>query len=129
PGIVTAHILIDGKIHTIKIKVPRQVFLNLKSKELPDIEIDGCDVEQVNYTLPNGHPSSHLFKLTVPEDVYFNEAEKFSLLFNHPSVEGVYEKQVPLNIRAVLQLGNLCTIDEEQQGVLGKGLETGFDLN
>ncbi|KAJ6441015.1 DNA polymerase epsilon catalytic subunit A [Purpureocillium lavendulum] len=128
PGIVTAHILIDGKIHTIKIKVPRQVFLNLKSKELPDVEIDGCEVEQVNYTLPNGHPSSHLFKLTVPEDVYFNEAEKFSLLFNHPSVEGVYEKQVPLNIRAVLQLGNLCTIDEEQQGVLGKGLETGFDL-
>ena len=69
-----------------------------------------------------------MFKLTVPEDVYFHEAEKFTLLFNHPSVEGVYEKQVPLNIRAVLQLGNLCTIDEQQQGVLGKGLETGFDL-
>ncbi|KYK54847.1 DNA polymerase epsilon [Drechmeria coniospora] len=129
PGVVTAHILIDSKIHAIKIKVPRQVFLNLKSDELPDVDIDGCEVEQVNYTLPNGHPSSHLFKLTVPEDVYFHEADKFSLLFNHASVEGVYEKQVPLNVRAVLQLGNLCTIDEQQQGVLGKGLEAGFDLS
>jgi DNA polymerase epsilon subunit 1 len=129
PGIVAAYVLIDAKIHTLKIKVPRQVFLNLKGDELPDVSIDGCEVEQVNYTLPNGHPSSHLFKLTVPEDVYFDESEKFSILFNHPSVEGVYEKQVPLNMRAVLRLGNICTIDEEQHAVLGNGLEHGFDLS
>ncbi|OAA65284.1 DNA polymerase catalytic subunit a [Niveomyces insectorum RCEF 264] len=128
PGIVAAYVLIDARIHHLKIKVPRQVFLNLKSKELPDIEIEGCEVEQVNHTLPNGHSSVHLFKLTVPEDVYFAEAEKFALLFNHPSVEGVYERQLPLNVRALLQLGNLCTIDETQQGVLGKGLDQGFDL-
>lgn len=128
PGLVMAYVLIDHKIHTVKIKVPRQVFLNLKSKDLPEIEIEGCDVEQVNHTLPNGHSSVHLFKLTVPEDIYFAEAEKFSLLFNHPSVEGVYEKQVPLNVRAVLRLGNLCTIDESKPGVLGQGLDQGFEL-
>ncbi|KAH7322816.1 DNA polymerase epsilon [Stachybotrys elegans] len=129
PGIVMAFVLIDAKIHTLKIKVPRQVMLNLKSKDLPDVEIEGCEVEQVSYTLPNGHPSSHLFKLSVPEDIYFNESEKFSLLFNHPSVEGVYEKQIPLNIRAVLRLGNLCAIDELQHAVLGNGLDQGFDLS
>ncbi|KAI1371245.1 DUF1744-domain-containing protein [Hypoxylon crocopeplum] len=128
PGIVTAFVLIDAKVHSIKIKVSRQVFLNLKGKDLPDIEVEGCEVEQVSHTLPNGHSSTHLFKITVPEDVYVAESEKFSLLFNHPSVEGVYEKQVPLNMRAVLQLGNLCTIDESQPGVLGKGLDQGFDL-
>ena len=129
PGLVTAFVLIDARIHVVKINVQRQVFLNLKSKELPDIEVDGCHVEQVNDTLPNGHSSVHLFKLTVPEDIYFAQAEKFTLLFNHPSVEGVYEKQLPLNIRAVLQLGNTCTIDERQSGVLGKGLDQGFDLS
>ncbi|EON97350.1 putative dna polymerase epsilon protein [Phaeoacremonium minimum UCRPA7] len=128
PGIVTAFVLIDNKIHSLKIKVPRQVFLNLKNKDLPDIEVDGCQAEQVNHTLPNGHSSVHLFKLTVPEDTFFAESEKFSLLFNHPSVEGVYEREVPLNIRAVLQLGNLCTIDESKPGVLGQGLDQGFDL-
>ncbi|KAG6013956.1 DNA polymerase epsilon catalytic subunit [Claviceps lovelessii] len=129
PGVVTAHVLIDAKIHTLKVNVHRQVFLNLKGNELPDVDIAGCEVEQVNHTLPNGHASTHLFKLTVPEDVYFNEAAKFSLLFNHPSVEGVYEKHVPLNIRAVLRLGNQCSIDEQQNAVLGKGLEQGFDLS
>ncbi|KAI1469300.1 DUF1744-domain-containing protein [Daldinia caldariorum] len=128
PGVVAAYVLIDAKVHSLKIKVPRQVFLNLKGKDLPDIEVQGCEVEQVYHTLPNGHSSTHLFKITVPEDIYFAESEKFSLLFNHPSVEGVYEKQVPLNVRAVLQLGNLCTIDESQPGVLGNGLDQGFDL-
>ena len=129
PGIVLAFVLIDSKVHTLKVKVPRTVFLNLKGKELPDIEIDGCEAEKVTHTLPNGHPSVHLFKLTMSEDVYVNEAQKISLLFNHPSVEGVYEKQVPLNVRAVLQLGSLCTFDDTQPGVLGRGLEQGFDLS
>lgn len=129
PGVVTAFVLIDSKVHTIKVNVPRQVFLNLKGKELPDIEVDGCEAQKVTHTLPNGHPSVHLFKLTMPEEVYVNDAQKLSQLFNHPSVEGVYEKQVPLNVRAVLQLGCLCTFDETQPGVLGKGLESGFDLS
>ena len=129
PGVVLAYVLIDAKIHTLKVKVPRQLFLNLKGKDLPDIEVDGCDAQKVTHTLPNGHPSVHLFKLTMSEEVYVNDVQKLSLLFNHPSVEGVYEKQVPLSVRAVLQLGSLCTFDETQQGVLGKGLEQGFDLS
>ncbi|MCJ1477103.1 DNA polymerase epsilon catalytic subunit [Lambiella insularis] len=129
PGIVRAFVLIDRKVHTLMIKVPRQVFLNLKGKDLPDVVIEGCKVEKVSHTLPNGHPSVHLFKLTMPEDVYVNEAQKLATLFNHQSVEGVYEKQVPLTVRAVLELGSLCTFDETQQGVLGKGLEHGFELS
>ena len=129
PGIVNAYVLIDAKIHALKVRVPRHVFLNVKGSELPDIEVEGCEAEKVNHTLPNGHPSVHLFKLTMSEEVYVNDAQKLSLLFNHPSVEGVYEKQVPLSVRAVLQLGSLCTFDETQPGVLGKGLESAFDLS
>lgn len=129
PGIVRAFVLIDKKVHTLMVKVPRQVFLNLKGKGLPDVVIEGCKVEKVSHTLPNGHPSVHLFKLTMSEEVYVNDAHKLAVLFNHPSVEGVYEKQVPLTVRAVLELGSLCTFDETQQGVLGKGLEHGFELS
>jgi DNA polymerase epsilon subunit 1 len=129
PGVVTAYVLIDSKIHTLKINVPRQLYLNMKGSDLPDVEVKGCEVQKVSHTLPNGHPSVHLFKLIMSEDIYVNQAQQLSVLFNHPSVEGVYEKQVPLNIRAVLQLGSLCTFDETQAGVLGKGLEHGFDLS
>ena len=129
PGEVKAFVLIDGKIHTLKVNVPRRLFLNLKDDTLPDIEISGCQVEKVAHTLPNGHPSVHLFRLVMAEQVYLNESSKLTALFNHPSVEGVYESQLPLNVKAVLELGNNCTFDESQAGVLGKGLEQGFDLN
>ncbi|KAL8831351.1 MAG: hypothetical protein Q9191_000907 [Dirinaria sp. TL-2023a] len=129
PGELRAFILIDQKVHPMTIKVPRLLYLNLKGQELPDVDIEGCAVEKVTHTLPNGHASVHLFKLVMSEDIYVREANKLAILFNHPSVEGVYEKQVPLTVRAVLQLGSLCAIDESQKGVLGTGLENGFDLS
>jgi DNA polymerase epsilon subunit 1 len=130
PGEVKAFVLIDQKIHSLKVIVPRQVYLNLRSEDLPDVSISGCSVEKlVNHTLPNGHPSIHLFKLQMSEHTYVHESKKLTALFSHPSVEGVYEKQVPLNIRAILELGSICTFDESRKGVLGKGLEQGFDLS
>ena len=130
PGEVKAFVLIDKKVHQLKVMVPRQLFLNLKEDDLPDVSIDGVKAEKVvNFTLPNGHPSTHLFQLTMSEKIYVKEAEKLSMLFNHPSVEGVYEKHVPLNVRAMLDLGCVCTFDEKQRGVLGRGLEQGFDLS
>ena len=128
PGRLRAFVLIDKKVHALTIKVPRQLYLNLKGNELPDVDVEGCAVEKVTHTLPNGHPSVHLFKLVMSEEIYVREAQKLAILFNHPSVEGVYEKQVPLAMRAVLELGSLCSFDENQKGVLGRGLEHGFDL-
>lgn len=128
PGIVRAFVLIDQKIHTLIVKVPRQIFINLKRDSLPDVDVPECEVEKVNHTLPNGHPSVHLFRLTLSEDVFLQESEKIDALLQHPSIEGVYEKNIPLNVRAVLKLGSVCTFDEEQRGVLGDGLDKGFEL-
>lgn len=129
PGEVRAFVLIDRKVHALTVKVPRQLLINLKGDTLPDVDVPNCEVERVNYVLPNGHPSVHLFKLTLPEETYVTESEKLEALVNHPSVEGVYERNVPLSIRAVMKLGSTCTFDESQRGVLGEGLERGFDLS
>ncbi|CAL5870199.1 uncharacterized protein PFLUO_LOCUS4434 [Penicillium psychrofluorescens] len=129
PGIVRAFILIDRKIHSLNVKVPRQFFVNLKRDSLPDVDVPDCEVEKVNHTLPNGHPSVHLFKLSLSEDTFLQEGDKVDALFQHSSVEGVYERHIPLSIRAVLKLGSVCTFDEEQRGVLGEGLDRGFDLS
>lgn len=129
PGIVRAFVLIDQKIQALNIKVPRQFFVNLKRDSLPDIEVPDCEVEKVNHTLPNGHPSVHLFKLSLSEDKFLEESDKMDVLFQHPSIEGVYERNITPSLRAVLKLGSHCTFDEEQRGVLGDGLEKGFDLS
>ncbi|KAK3068218.1 DNA polymerase epsilon catalytic subunit [Teratosphaeriaceae sp. CCFEE 6253] len=129
-GEVRAFVLIERKVHSLRVVVPRQVFLNVRGEgELPGVEIEGCSAEKVvGWTLPNGHPSAHLFRLTMSEEVYVREAGKLRALFEDPGVEGVYERGVPLSVRALLELGCVCTFDESQRGVLGKGLEQGFDL-
>ncbi|KAI9929220.1 DNA polymerase epsilon catalytic subunit [Aspergillus wentii] len=129
PGIVRAFVLIDQKIHALTVKVPRQFFINLKQDSLPDVDVPDCEVEKVNHTLPNGHPSVHLFQLSLSEDTFLQEAEKIDTLLQHPSIEGVYEKSIPLSVRAVMKLGSICTFDEGQRGVLGEGLDKGFDLS
>lgn len=129
PGHLRAFVLIDRKVHPLTIKVPRQLFINTRGGELPDIEVSGCTADRVYHALPNGHPSTMLFRLTMPEEVYIHESQKIAAICHHTSVEGVYEKQVPLTIRAVLRLGNLCTFDGHQKGVLGAGLEQGFALS
>ncbi|RMZ79073.1 hypothetical protein DV737_g3563, partial [Chaetothyriales sp. CBS 132003] len=129
PGQVKAFVLIGNKIHTLTVKVPRLMYVNMRDQDLPNVEVSECEVERVNHTLPNGHPSVHLFQLTMSEETYLRERESVSLLCNHPSVEGVYEQRLPLFTRAMLKLGNLCSFDDNQKGVLGKGLEHGFDLS
>jgi DNA polymerase epsilon subunit 1 len=129
PGEVRAFVLIDRKVHALTVRVPRQLLVNLKDDSLPDVDVPECEVEKVNHTLPNGHPSVHLFRLTLSEDTYLRESEKIDALLNHPSVEGVYERNVPLSTRAVLKLGSLCTFDDSQRGVLGEGLDHGFELS
>ncbi|EER23247.1 DNA polymerase epsilon, catalytic subunit A, putative [Coccidioides posadasii C735 delta SOWgp] len=129
PGEIRAFVLIDRKVHAITVKVPRQLFINFRDDQLPDVDIEGCTVQKVNHALPNGHPSVHLFQLTMPEFTYVKDVATISALLDHPSVEGVYESKVPLDIRTVLKLGTLCTFDESQRGVLGKGLEHGFELS
>lgn len=129
PGEVRAFILVGGKIQTVTVKVLRKLLVNLKKENLPDVDVPDCSVRKVNHTLPNGHPSVHLFQLTLPEETYLKESGKISAMLDHPSVEGVYEKRIPLSTRAVLKLGTHCTFDESQRGVLGKGLEQGFDLS
>lgn len=128
-GELQAFVLIDRKIHSMKVKVPRQLFVNLKGPEPLKVSLDDYRVEKVKHTLPNGRPSSHLFRMTMPERSFLRDRIKLDAAFNDPNVDGVYERQVPLEMRAVLELGNLCTFDQKQKGVLGKGLDSGFDLS
>lgn len=129
PGVVRAFVLIDQQIQPLTIRVQRQLFVNFKGDEFPDVEIEGCSVDKVNHTLPNGHPSAYLFKLTMSEHTYWNATEEMSIIRHHPCVEGIYENKIPLSVRAILKLGSLCTFDDSQRGVLGEGLEHGFDLS
>ncbi|KAK5048439.1 DNA polymerase epsilon catalytic subunit, partial [Cryomyces antarcticus] len=40
PGEIKAYVLIDRKVHQLKVLVPRQLYLNLKQDDLPDVSVE-----------------------------------------------------------------------------------------
>jgi DNA polymerase epsilon subunit 1 len=128
-GEVQVFVLIGTKVHSMKILVPQQYFINFRFSNRPRIPIRGCTLEKVNHTLPNGREAPNLYKLSIPSNLSKNEKKKLRIIFRHRKVEGVYGRHVPPEVRTILELGTLCTFEESQSGVLGKGLEHGFDIS
>ncbi|CCF54758.1 hypothetical protein NDA11_001598 [Ustilago hordei] len=130
PGEYRLWISIDQHLQQLKLKVPRQFYVNFKSH--PSDLVFLCNLytaERLVKTLPRNTPCRHLYRITVDEDVYQDQEAHFSQLIHHPNVEGVYEKQVPLDVRALIQLGSTCVYGRNAGAQkLSKALDAGFRL-
>ncbi|CCK70723.1 DNA polymerase epsilon catalytic subunit KNAG_0F00540 [Huiozyma naganishii CBS 8797] len=133
PGVLEVHILINGKIQQLRFKIPKTVYVKLKTNVASLGPIQDCMVEKSNATLPNHpqinrYPSGSLFKLTLPELVYREELEKRSSVLNDDNVLGIFEGAVDITQHAVMELGSSVRFNSNTLGSLGKGLQNGFDM-
>ncbi|QSL66824.1 hypothetical protein MERGE_001211 [Pneumocystis wakefieldiae] len=128
PGELRVWALINNSLHSIKLIVPRIIYINFKSDDFPEFELEGCEVEKVSKVLPNGKQFQYLFELKMPEHIYNDKQDLFLNFFNHPSIDGVFETQITTKERAILLLGAVCEFRNIAQGSLKKALEKGFDL-
>ncbi|ODQ63222.1 DNA polymerase epsilon catalytic subunit A [Nadsonia fulvescens var. elongata DSM 6958] len=129
PGEIKVSVLINDRIQNVKVVVPKKIIVNFKSDNLPDGVIPGCHVEKINSLMPNGHSSAHLFRLTMPELTYLEEMEKPDTILKHSSVAGLFESQISATTRMVLNVGVECKLDDSKPGLLGHGLEHGFNID
>ncbi|KAI8093391.1 uncharacterized protein BX664DRAFT_278331 [Halteromyces radiatus] len=114
PGDFKMWVLIQQQLRSIRLSVPRVFYVN-SYEEAPQTIINqnpSCIIDKCVRTLPRSHRCLNLFQMTMSETIFQDELKKFSTIFNHPSTEGVYETQVPLSIRAMLQLGSVCQVDK-----------------
>ncbi|KAI8349205.1 hypothetical protein EDC96DRAFT_308837 [Choanephora cucurbitarum] len=113
PGEYRMWIIVQGQMFNIRLTVPRIFYLNSKQENPSSVieERPNCQMIKCMRTLPRSHPSLYLYQMSMPETTYRDEMKKFMNIFNHPTTEGVYETQVPLLIRAILQLGATCQFD------------------
>lgn len=128
PGEFRLWVLVGGQLQSLKLRVPRQFYINFKHVPHSSVFLPSYVAEPVNRTLPRGHPVRHLVRISVAEDVFLDNEGHFSALLNHPSVDGVYELQVPLEMRAVLQLGAACGLRRDSGTKLSHALDAGIDL-
>ncbi|KAK9460210.1 uncharacterized protein V1516DRAFT_679244 [Lipomyces oligophaga] len=129
PGELRVWLRIADRNQVVKIRTKRKIYVDFKDHDIPSLEIPDMIVEKVSHILPNGNHSNNLFRLTMSEEAYQQEQSKVASMFNHPGILAVYESNVDLVSRTILDLGHSCQLDMTQPGILGRGLESGFDMS
>ena len=84
----------DLEIVQVKLRVPREFYVNLKTAAANDFFLTKYSAKEISRTLPRNHPSPHLYKVTVSEDTFKHESSHFAYIMNNPLTDGVYETQV-----------------------------------
>ncbi|KAE8634027.1 hypothetical protein XENTR_v10002174 [Xenopus tropicalis] len=124
PGLFRLWAVIGNDLHCIKLNIPRVFFVN---QRIPKPE-EGAVYRKVNRILPRSNPVYHLYEYTVPEDMYQEHINEINADLSAPDIEGVYETQVPLIMRAVSQLGCVCMVNKQLvRHLSGREADT-FDL-
>lgn len=130
PGEFKMWLLIAGTLQSVRLRVPRQFLVNFV--DLPagdDAFPPDCQVEAISRTLPRAQPALNLVRLTTSEDAYVRDEPLYGELLKGPTVDGVYELQVPLLMRALLRLGASCVPDVRRGVTLNRGLDRHFELD
>ncbi|GEM10836.1 DNA polymerase epsilon catalytic subunit A [Rhodotorula toruloides] len=130
PGEFKMWLLIADSLQSVRLRIPRQFFVNFV--ELPTADgvfPEGCEVEPFSRSLPRGQRSLNLVRLSTSEDDFVRDEPLYGELLNGPNVDGVYELQVPLVMRALLHLGSSCIPDSRKGVTLNKGLDRHFALD
>ncbi|OMO70162.1 hypothetical protein CCACVL1_19081 [Corchorus capsularis] len=101
-----AWVVVEGIMLKVPITVQRVFYLNSKAtiSEIPG--------RRVNKTLPHGRQSYNLIEVMIDEDQFRKESKKLAALLADPEIEGIYERRVPLEFNAILQLGCVCKVDK-----------------
>nr|XP_053633938.1 DNA polymerase epsilon catalytic subunit A-like [Cherax quadricarinatus] len=110
PGLYKLWALVGHDLHLIKLIVPRVFYVN---QRVPKSETETSGVwRKANKTLPRSHPVYNLYEYTVPEEVFRENSNELMADLSTPDIEGIYETQVPLEFRAIAQLGCVCVVDK-----------------
>ncbi|XP_076126347.1 DNA polymerase epsilon catalytic subunit A [Alosa pseudoharengus] len=124
PGLFKLWAVIGSDLHCMKLTIPRVFYVNQKIPK----QDEGPTYRKVNRILPRSNVVYYLYQYTVPEDMYQEHINEINADLSAPDIEGVYETQVPLLFRALVQLGCMCMVNKQAvRDLAGREADT-FDL-
>ncbi|XP_053510024.1 DNA polymerase epsilon catalytic subunit A [Ictalurus furcatus] len=125
PGLYKLWAVIGTDLHCMKLNIPRVFYVN---QRVPKQE-DGATYKKVNRILPRSNVVYYLYQYSVPEDMYQEHINEINADLSAPDIEGVYETQVPLLFRALVQLGCVCMVNKQVvRALAGREADT-FELD
>ena len=88
----------------MKLNVSRKFYVNMRTLDASNL------YKRVTRQLPRSQPCLFLYEVVMSEASYQADQRSLISTFSHTNIEGVYEENVPLLWRALLQLGANSTI-------------------
>ena len=125
PGLFRLWALVGSDLHCIKLTIPRTFYVNQKTPKDNEEQEQDRLWRKVQKTLPRSHHVYNLYEYKVPEEVYNAHISDLVADLSTPDVEGIYETQVPLEFRALIDLGCLCVVDKSKAKQLALMADTG----
>ncbi|XP_076845905.1 DNA polymerase epsilon catalytic subunit A [Brachyhypopomus gauderio] len=124
PGLYKLWAVIGTDLHCMKLNIPRVFYVN---QRVPKPE-EGPTCKKVSRILPRSSVVHYLYQYCVSEDMYQEHINEINAELSAPDIEGVYETQVPLLFRALVQLGCVCMVNKQAvRDLAGREADT-FDL-
>ncbi|XP_068152320.1 DNA polymerase epsilon catalytic subunit 1 [Drosophila tropicalis] len=110
-GHFTVWALIGEELHRIKLTVPRIFYVNQRSAAPPE---EGQLWRKVNRVLPRSRPVYNLYRYSVPEQVFRDNSLGMLADLATPDIEGIYETQMTLEFRALMDMGCICGVQRDE---------------
>ncbi|CAL1292777.1 unnamed protein product [Larinioides sclopetarius] len=108
-GIYKLWVLIENDLHSIKLNIPRIFYVNQRIPKQTESPL----WKKVNRILPRSHQVYNLYEYMIDEEIYQQHSNDILAELSLPHVEGVYETQVSLLFRALIELGCVCAVSRK----------------
>ncbi|KAL8292541.1 hypothetical protein RQP46_001153 [Phenoliferia psychrophenolica] len=130
PGVFKMWLLIGDTLQSVRLNIDREFHVNFidhAAIKWPK----GAKVKPTSRTLPRSQRALNLLSVTTNEKKYVANHAAYGAILNDTNVDGVYEQEVPLVVRAFLRLGASCVPNVDKGATLTKGLDPdgGFVLD
>lgn len=107
--------LIGDELQKIKLEIPRVFYVNQRTPAPPnDDPTSKISWKKVHRILPRSRPTYNLYQYTVPEQVFRDNRLGMLVDLAAPDIEGIYETQMTLEFRALMQLGCTCAVQRSE---------------
>ena len=107
--------LVGEELQKVKLEIPRVFYVNTRTTAPPCEDATGkVTWKKVHRILPRSRPTYHLYQYTVPEQVFRDNRLGMLVDLAAPDIEGIYETQMSLEFRALMQLGCTCAVQRSE---------------
>ncbi|KHN70755.1 DNA polymerase epsilon catalytic subunit A [Toxocara canis] len=106
-GVLAMWVIVNGRMLRMNLRVPRIFYVN-------DRELNEARGTLVKKTLPRMKPIINLYRYSVDESRFQSSLNALNRELCAMRVEGIYESQVPIEFRALLELGCCCKLKSDK---------------